>query len=64
MTNKIITKLTERLNRPLKRNELEAFSIDRTPTDYQLILDYVSDKDKSMVELEMYVEFMVTESKL
>ncbi len=63
MTNTIIQTLTQRLNRPLKQNELEAFSIDRTPSAYQLMLDYVNDNEKSVVELEMYVAFIVDESK-
>lgn len=62
MTKTIIAKLTQRLNRNLKPPELEAFSIDRTPSAYQLILDYVSDKEKTVVELEQYVAFIVTES--
>jgi hypothetical protein len=59
----IIAKLQERLNRNLKQNEVQAFSLDRSKGAYQLILDYVSDKEKSVVELEQYCAFMVTESK-
>jgi len=61
MTKRIISKLTERLNRNLKQQELEAFKLTRTPSAYQLILDYVSDKEKSVVELEQYVADIVTE---
>lgn len=59
----IITKLQERLNRNLKPNELEAFSIERSSSAYQLMLDYISDKEKSIVDLEIFVDFIVTESK-
>ena len=63
MTKTIVTKLQERLYRNLKQNELEAFSIDRTTSAYKLILNYVNAKEKSVVELEKYVAFIVTESK-
>ena len=44
MYQQMIKTLTERLNRNLKPNELEAFSIDRSTSAYQLMLDYVRDK--------------------
>ncbi len=62
MTKTIITTLSQRLNRNLKQHELEAFKLTRTQSAYQLMLDYVSDKEKSVVELEQYVAFIVTES--
>ena len=62
MTKRIISKLTERLNRNLKQQELEAFKLTRTPSAYQLILDYVSNANKSVVELEVYVAFIINES--
>lgn len=61
--SKIIKTLQERLNRDLKPNELEAFSIDRSLSAYKLMLDYVEDKEKSNVELELYVAFIVKESR-
>ena len=61
--SKIIAKLKERLKRDLKPLEREAFSIDRSTSAYKLMLDYVEDKEKSVVELEQYVAFIVKESK-
>ena len=51
MTKTIIAKLQERLNRKLRPNELEAFKLNRTQSAYQLMLDYVSDKEKSVLDV-------------
>lgn len=58
----IITKLQLRLNRELNQKELQAFKMTRSTSDYEMMLEYVSDKDKSSVELEQYSEFIVKES--
>ena len=60
-TEQIITKLQQRLNRELNQKELEAFAIKRSSADYKIILDYISDKEKSSIELELYVEFLIKE---
>ena len=58
----IITKLELRLDRTLNQKELQAFKLKRSTSDYEMMLEYVSSTEKSGVELEQYVAFLVKES--
>lgn len=58
----ITTKLQQRLNRKLNQEELAVFSIKRSGIAYEIMLDYISDKEKSSIELEEYVDIVVKES--
>lgn len=62
ITEQIITKLELRLNRELNQKELQAFKIERSSSDFEMMLEYVSSSEKNSIELEQYVEFLVKES--
>jgi hypothetical protein len=59
----IIEKLEERLERNLTIEEFNTFSILRSGIAYEMILDYISDQDKSKKEIKNYVQSVVDENK-
>ena len=59
----IIGKLKERLERNLSKAELNTFSILRSGIAYEMILDFISDQDKSKKEIQNYVQNVVGENK-
>lgn len=58
----IIEKLKERLERNLTRKEFIAFSQLRSGIAYEIILDYISDQNKSKKEIQNYVQNVVYEN--
>ena len=59
----IIAKLKERLERNLTTEELNAFALHRSGIGYEMILDYLSNKELSKAEIESYVQKLVEEDK-
>jgi hypothetical protein len=62
-TESIVSKLTLRLGRNLTQNESEAFRRARSGIAYEMMMDYISDEDKSKKEIENYVESVTNENK-
>ncbi|RXQ91012.1 hypothetical protein EO244_12985 [Ancylomarina salipaludis] len=58
----IVDQLKLRLNRSLTKSELDAFSIKRSGIAYEMIMDFISDEQKSKLEIEKYVEAVVEEN--
>ena len=52
----VISKLTSRLGRNLNQNESDAFRRARSGIAYEMMMDYISDEEKSKKEIEDYVE--------
>lgn len=59
----IIEKLKERLERNLSTEEFNTFSMLRSGIAYEMILDFISDQDKSKKEIQSYVQNVVNENK-
>tara|TARA_R110002096_G_C14331799_1_gene701356 strand:+ start:461 stop:694 length:234 start_codon:yes stop_codon:yes gene_type:complete len=59
----IIEKLKERLERNLSKEEFNTFSMLRSGIAYEMILDFISDQDKSKKEIQSYVQNVVNENK-
>ena len=62
-TKALVSKLTERLGRNLTRDETEAFRRARSGIAYEMMMDYISDEDKTKNQIEHYVESVTTENK-
>ncbi len=58
----IIEKLKKRLERNLTVEELNTFNLQRSLMAYEMILDYISDKELSKKEIENYVQEVVSEN--
>lgn len=54
-TEALVLKLTERLGRNLTNEENEAFRRIRSGIAYEMIMDYISDDEKTKNEIEQYV---------
>jgi hypothetical protein len=59
----IIEKLKERLERNLTKEEFNVFTLQRSGIAYEMIMDYISDKELSKTEIESYVQKVVEENK-
>ncbi len=55
-TESIKRKLIMLLGRNLTKDEFSAFSIERSGIAYEMIMDYISEEEKSKKEIEDYVE--------
>lgn len=62
-TESIVSKLTLRIGRSLTQDESDAFRRVRSGIAYEMMMDYISDQDKSKKEIEDYVESVTTENK-
>jgi len=62
-TESIVSKLTLRLGRNLTQNESEAFRRARSGIAYEMMMDCISDEEKSKKEIEDYVESVTNENK-
>lgn len=58
-TSRIISTLTERLERELEHHELSIFSIERSDKAYEAIIDFISDPSITKSELEGYITGML-----
>lgn len=61
-TKVIIHKLKTRLERELSNNEYKVFTQPRSGIAYEMILDFISDEDKSRNDIEKYVNSVVKEN--
>jgi len=59
----IIEKLKERLERNLTKEEFNVFTLQRSGIAYEMIMDYISDKELSKTEIESYVQKVVKEKE-
>jgi hypothetical protein len=59
----IIGKLKERLERNLTKEEFNVFSLQRSGIAYEMIIDFISDRELSKTEIESYVQKVVEENK-
>tara|TARA_R100000935_G_C2830213_1_gene164611 strand:- start:916 stop:1512 length:597 start_codon:yes stop_codon:yes gene_type:complete len=59
----IIEKLKDRLERNLTSEEYNVFTKQRSEIAYEMILDYLSDKELSKLEIESYVQKVIEENK-
>jgi len=59
----IIEKLKERLERNLTKEEFNVFTLQRSGIAYEMIMDYISDKELSKTEIESYVQKVVKENE-
>lgn len=59
----LVRKLTERLGRNLTLEETEAFGRVRSGIAYEMMMDYISDDDKTKKQIEYYVESVTNENK-
>lgn len=59
----IIQELEERLGRNLTSKEFNVFSLLRSGIAYEMILDFISNQDKSKKEIEIYVQNVVAKTK-
>lgn len=62
-TESIVSKLTLRLGRSLSQDESSAFRRVRSGVAYELMMDYISDEEKSKKQIEDYVESVTIENK-
>ena len=62
-TESIVSKLTSRLGRNLNQDESDAFRRARSGIAYEMMMDYISDEEKSKREIEDYVESVTIENK-
>ncbi len=60
-TDKIVRDLQAKLDRPLTKIENRVFKMARSGIAYEMILDYINDKDKSQEDIEKYVKKVVEE---
>jgi len=60
-TAAILKALEEELGRTLSATERQVFSIPRSLVAYEMILDYITDNDKTQEAIEKYVENVVKE---
>lgn len=61
-TNKIVSLISERLNRSLTAIELSTFKLPRSGMAYEMIIDTITSSE-SPAELENYVKNVVEEYK-
>ncbi len=59
----ILDTLTVKLERNLTTEEIVTFSVPRSGIAYEMILDFISDHDKSKIDIERYVCNVVFENK-
>jgi len=59
----ILDTLKEKLGRNLTPEEIETFSMPRSGIAYEMILDFISDQEKSKIDIEKYVYNVVLENK-
>lgn len=62
-TESLVSKLTLRLGRSLTQEESDAFRRARSGIAYEMMMDYISDEEKSKKEIEDYVESVTIEKK-
>ena len=55
--------MKSRLGRELEPDEINVLSIQRSGIAYEIILDFISDEDKSKNELENYLKNIKKEEK-
>lgn len=61
-SNIIVDKLKVKLERELTSKEYIVFSQPRSGIAYEMILDFISDEDKTKNDIEKYVNNVVNES--
>ena len=60
-TAAILKAMEEKLGRALSATERQVFSMPRSLMAYEMILDYITDNDKTKEEIEKYVEGVTKE---
>lgn len=61
-TESIVSKLTNKLGRNLTKDETNAFRRARSGIAYEMMMDFISDEEKSIKEIEDYVESVTIEN--
>ena len=61
-TKAIVSKLTERLERELTELERKIFTLKRSGIAYEMIMDFISDIEKTKTEIEKYVKSVIKEN--
>jgi hypothetical protein len=59
----IVSKIRTRLDRDLTELENKAFALQRSGIAYEMIMDFLSDEQKTKYEIEKYVESIIKEIK-
>ena len=59
----ILEKLKQKLERNLTKEEFNTFSLKRSGIAYEMIINFISNKELSKKEIESYVQKVVEENK-
>jgi hypothetical protein len=55
----IAEKLTEKFNRQLTFKEMRSFWLIRSAKAYEAIIDYITDTNNSIKDIELYIQHML-----
>ena len=62
-TNAIIDKLKSIIGRDLTVKEINYFKLKRSGIAYEMIMDYISDNEKSRIDIEHYIKNVIGEAE-